>query len=207
MCDDRPGVSRRTFIHGVAAVGAAAAVGLPRGLTPRLPLRSPARAVTAGGASAYSMAMHIHSSFSEQNGSMDGHLAQATANAVDVCWWTDHDYLMDAINFRDVTHFTSFSEKGAARQGGAWTWTVVKSGTNKDASGGGIVATPSSPNDPVANGALSLTAQSSTTSPAKTGTTPTATRPGGTTGTTSPASLSWSMFCWRPGGPVATSSC
>jgi hypothetical protein len=169
MCDDRPGVSRRTFIHGVAVVGAAAAVGLPRGLTPRLPLRSPARAVTAGGASAYSMAMHIHSSFSEQNGSMDGHLYQAVKNAVDVCWWTDHDYLMDAINFRDVTHFTSFSEKGAAGQGGAWTWTVVKSGPNTTASTGGIVSTPCSPKDPVSGGALHLVAQSSSTSPAKYG--------------------------------------
>ena len=117
MCDDHPGVSRRTFIHSAAVVGAAAAVGLPRGLTPRLPLRSPARAVTADGTSAYSMAMHIHSSFSEQNGSMDGHLSQATKNAVDVLWWTDHDHRMDAINYRDVTHFTSFSEKGASRAG------------------------------------------------------------------------------------------
>ena len=72
MCDDHPGISRRKFIHGAAVVGAAAAVGLPRGLTPRLPLRSPARAVAADGTSAYSMAMHIHSSFSEQNGSMAG---------------------------------------------------------------------------------------------------------------------------------------
>jgi hypothetical protein len=115
------------------------------------------------------MAMHIHSSFSEQNGSMDGHLAQATANAVDVCWWTDHDYLMDAINFRDVTHFTSFSETGAAGQGGAWTWTVVKSGPNTTASTGGIVSTPSSPKDPVSGGALHLVAQSSSTSLAKYG--------------------------------------
>ena len=112
------------------------------------------------------MAMHIHSSFSEQNGSMDGHLYQAVKNAVDVCWWTDHDYLMDANNFRDVTHFTSFSEKGAAGQGGAWNWTIVKSGPNTTASTGGIVTTPSSPNDPVSGGALHLVAQSSSTSPA-----------------------------------------
>ena len=124
MCDDHPGISRRKFIHGAAVVGAAAAVGLPRGLTPRLPLRSPARAVTADGTSAYSMAMHIHSSFSEQNGSMQGHLYQATKNAVDVLWWTDHDHRMDAINYRDATHFTSFSERErpgrAARGIGRW---------------------------------------------------------------------------------------
>jgi hypothetical protein len=170
MCDDHAPVSRREFLYGAAALGAAAAaMRLPSGFTPRLPLRSPARAVTAGGTSAYSMAMHIHSSFSEQNGSMDGHLYQAVQNAVDVCWWTDHDYLMDAINFQDVTHFTSFSEKGAAGQGGAWTWTVVKSGPNTTASTGGIVSTPCSPKDPVSGGALHLVAQSSSTSPAKYG--------------------------------------
>ena len=166
MCDDHAGLSRRTFLHGTAVLGAAAVVGVPRGLAPRLPLRSPGRAVDAAGANAYSMAMHIHSSFSEQNGSMDGHLYQAVKNAVDVCWWTDHDYLMDANNFRDVTHFTSFSEKGAAGQGGAWNWTIVKSGPNTTASTGGIVTTPSSPNDPVSGGALHLVAESSSTSPA-----------------------------------------
>jgi hypothetical protein len=169
MCDDHAPVSRRQFLYGAAALGAAAAMRLPSDFAPRLPLNSPERAAGFGGTNAYSMAMHIHSSFSEQNGSMDGHLAQATANAVDVCWWTDHDYLMDAINFRDVTHFTSFSETGAAGQGGAWTWTVVKSGPNTTASTGGIVSTPSSPKDPVSGGALHLVAQSSSTSPAKYG--------------------------------------
>jgi hypothetical protein len=169
MCDDHAPVSRRQFLYGAAALGAAAAMRLPSDFAPRLPLNSPERAAGFGGTNAYSMAMHIHSSFSEQNGSMDGHLAQATANAVDVCWWTDHDYLMDAINFRDVTHFTSFSETGAAGQGGAWTWTVVKSGPNTTASTGGIVSTPSSPKDPVSGGALHLVAQSSSISPAKYG--------------------------------------
>jgi hypothetical protein len=169
MCDDHPGMSRRTFIHGGAVLGAAAAAGLPRGLPLRLPLHSPARAVAANGTSAYSMAMHIHSSFSEQNGSMDGHLYQAAKNAVDVLWWTDHDHRMDGVNYRNVTHFTSFSEKGATGQGGAWSWTVAKSGPNTTASTGGIVSTPCSPHDPVSGGALHLVAQSSSTSPAKYG--------------------------------------
>jgi hypothetical protein len=170
MCDDRSGPSRRTFIQGAAVLSAAAAVGVPRtAVRERLPLYSPARAVTAGGTSAYSMAMHIHSSFSEQNGSMDGQLFQADTNSVDVLWWTDHDHRMDGINYRDVVHFTSFSEKGAAGQGGAWNWTVAESGPNTTASGGAIVSTPCSPNDPVNGGALSLTAQSSSTAPAKFG--------------------------------------
>jgi hypothetical protein len=166
VCDDNT-MPRREFLHGAAILGAAAAVGYPRPAIPaRLPLNSPLRAVGFDGSSAYSMAMHIHSSFSEQNGSMDGHLSQATANAVDVCWWTDHDHIMEAVSYRKVTHFTSFSETGAPGQGGAWNWTVAKSGPNTAASGGGIVTTPSSPNDPVSGGALSLTAQSSSTSPA-----------------------------------------
>lgn len=169
MCDDHSGISRRAFIHGGAAVGAAAAIGLPHDLPVKLPLRSPARAVAANGTSAYSMAMHIHSSFSEQNGSMDGHLFQAAKNAVDVLWWTDHDHRMDGVGYRNVTHFTSFSEKGAAGQGGAWNWIVVTSGPNTSASTGGIVSTPCSPNDPVAGGALHLVARSSSTSPAKYG--------------------------------------
>ena len=69
--DGRPmtggvGISRRQFMEGTA--GLATAVALLRQV-PRLPLGSPAREVTAVGQSAYSMAMHIHSSFSEQDGS------------------------------------------------------------------------------------------------------------------------------------------
>src|SRR4051794_36293086 len=100
MCDDHAKVSRREFLYGAAALGALAAMRRSGGLAPRLPLSSSERAAGSGGTNAYSMAMHIHSSFSEQNGSMDGHLAQATANAVDVCWWTDHDARMDGIGYR-----------------------------------------------------------------------------------------------------------
>jgi len=169
MCDDHSGPSRRAFLHRAAILGAAATVGVPRLPVHRLPLHSPARAVTADGTNAYSMAMHIHSSFSEQNGSMDGHLLQAAHNSVDVLWWTDHDYRMEGTGYRDVTHFTSFSENGGPGQGGAWNWVKTESGPNTSASAGGIVATPCSPHDPVSGGALSLTAQSSSSAPAKFG--------------------------------------
>jgi hypothetical protein len=159
-------MSRRGFLQ-VSAGSAAAVALLPR--SARLPLHSPARAVTAGGASAYSMAMHIHSSFSEFNGSMDTHLAQAALNAVDVVWWTDHDWRMEGVNYRDVTHFTSFRELGAGGQGGKWSWSKHESGPNTGASTGGIVSTPCSPNDPVSGGALHVTAQSRSPSPAKFG--------------------------------------
>jgi hypothetical protein len=159
-------MSRRDFLQ--ASAGSAAAVAfLPR--FARLPLSSPARAITADGTSAYSMAMHIHSSFSEFNGSMDTHLAQAALNAVDVVWWTDHDWRMEGVNYRDVTHFTSFRETGASGQGGKWSWSKRESGPNSNASTGGIVSTPCSPNDPVSGGALHVAAQSRSTKPAKFG--------------------------------------
>jgi hypothetical protein len=92
------GVSRRRFVHGTAAATAAA------GLSPRLPLWSAARAAAADGTFAYSMAMHVHSCFSEQSGPMDNQLFQAAVNSVDVLWWTDHDYVMNQTGWRDVVH-------------------------------------------------------------------------------------------------------
>jgi hypothetical protein len=149
-----------------ASAGAAAAAALLRQF-PRLPLHSPARPVSAGGLSAYSMAMHVHSSFSEQDGSMDSQLFQAAKNSVDVLWWTDHDTRMDGIGYRQVVHFTSLTqESGAPGQGRPWDWTKVTSGPLGSQSGGGIVQNPSSPSDPVAGGSMQLVAKSTTGAPA-----------------------------------------
>jgi hypothetical protein len=113
-------------MYGTAAVAAAAA---PLRKVPRLPLRSAAREVAADGTSAYSMAMHVHSSFSEQSGSMDSQLFQAARNSVDVLWWTDHDARMDGIGYRQTVHFTSLTtEQGGSGQGGPWIWTKTVSG-------------------------------------------------------------------------------
>ncbi len=177
LCDDQngssspaaagPGPSRRSFLH---ATGAAAAAAAMLEWIPRLPLRSPARAVTADGTSAYSMAMHVHSSFSEQSGSMDSQLFQAARNSVDVLWWTDHDARMDGIGYRDTVHFTSLTaERGGPGQGGPWIWTKAESGPVARGSGGGIVTNPSSPNDPVAGGSMHLAAKSSSSATAKFG--------------------------------------
>jgi hypothetical protein len=162
-----PGLSRRSFVHATAAAAAGAAFFRE---IPRLPLRSPDRAVTADGRSAYSMAMHIHSSFSEQSGSMDSQLFQAATNAVDVLWWTDHDERMDGIDYRRAVHFTSLTaEQGGPGQGGAWVWATAESGPLAPGSGGGIVEYPCSPSDPVAGGSLHLTAKSTGTVTAKYG--------------------------------------
>src|SRR6266851_3615402 len=132
MCGDeaasgRPaagaGLSRRQFVHGAAAAAAAA------GFFPRLPLRSAARAAAEDGTFAYSMAMHVHSCFSEQSGSMDSQLFQAAVNSVDVLWWTDHDYVMNQTGWREVVHFTSLTaENGGPGQGGPWLWEKAESG-------------------------------------------------------------------------------
>ena len=116
------------------------------------------------------MAMHVHSSFSEQSGSMDSQLFQASTNSVDVLWWTDHDARMDGIGYRDTVHFTSLTkESGGAGQGGPWIWTKTTSGPLTSQSSGGIVQSPSSPNDPVAGGSMQLSAKSSSSRTAKFG--------------------------------------
>jgi hypothetical protein len=171
MCEDHAGngqtasgdagMSRRHFLHGTAALAAGGAL-LRQGSPPprRLPLRSPARPVAADSKSAYSMAMHIHSSFSEQQGSMDAQLYQATANSVDVLWWTEHDFRMDGTGYRDTVHFTSLTkEQGGPGQGSAWDWQVQRSGPLSSRSGGGIVSAPVTPNDPEPHGSLRLAAQ------------------------------------------------
>lgn len=184
MCDDRThsvpheegrsasGPTRRRLLKGAAAGVVGLAVGgvAVAELLPRQSLSSPARPFGPDGSRAYSMAMHVHSSFSEQNGSMDSQLFQASENSVDVLWWTDHDARMDGLGYRQVVHFTSLTdEKGAPGQGGTWTWKKVESGPLTSSSGGGIVENPCSPNDPVKGGSLHLTAQSSTTATAKYG--------------------------------------
>jgi hypothetical protein len=151
------------------AVLAAGGVTLAE-LLPRQALRSPTRPVASDGNSAYSMAMHVHSSFSEQSGSMDSQLFQATKNSVDVLWWTDHDERMDGLAYRRTVHFTSLTaESGGAAEGGPWIWTKVVSGPVTSASDGGIVEHPCSPEDPVVGGSLHLTAKSSSTATAKYG--------------------------------------
>jgi hypothetical protein len=163
------GATRRRFLKG-AAVGAAglAAGGIALAeLLPRRALWSPARPVGPDGSRAYSMAMHIHSSFSEQSGSMQSQLFQAAKNSVDVLWWTDHDSRMDGLGYRRVVHFTSLSdEKGGPGQGAAWKWVKTENGPLTGKSGGGIVEFPCSPNDPVVGGSMHLAAESSTTAAA-----------------------------------------
>ncbi|SDD14342.1 hypothetical protein SAMN04489747_0283 [Auraticoccus monumenti] len=71
------------------------------------------------------MAMHVHSSFSEGGSwaaggggaSMMAQLDQATRNGVDVVWWTDHDWRMNAYGYFQEIGFDGTPE------GGKLTWT------------------------------------------------------------------------------------
>ncbi|HEX5016294.1 MAG TPA: hypothetical protein VFX15_01770 [Actinomycetes bacterium] len=161
MCVDAPhdhdhehGISRRRFM----ALGAGAAAGtlIPATLSP-----PEAEAVAAlDAARPFSMAMHIHSSFSEGWASMSQHLDQATKNGVKVIWWTDHDFRMSGNRFKNEVHFTSLTNETG--QGGRWEWKQRTTGPLTAGSSGQIVQTPASPNDPVAQGSLSITATSQT---------------------------------------------
>lgn len=157
---ERPGLTRRRF--GQVAGGLAAA-----SLLPRMRWQQPARAAAApafaaDGTSPVSMAMHIHSSFSEFEGSMEAHVAEAARNAVDVVWWTDHDWRMSGYAFRNVVHFTSLTAE--AGDGKPWVWKQERTKTLTTASVGGIVDSPASPLDTVPAGSLRVRAQSSSAS-------------------------------------------
>jgi hypothetical protein len=151
-------LSRRSLLAGAAGAAGVAVAGLlpAQWLTPRT-----AEAAAAAGVQPLSMAMHIHSSFSEQTASMESHLFQAAKNAVDVIWWTDHDFRMQGIAYKNVVHFTSLTNEQT--DGAPWQWERQNTGSLTAASGGSIVSSPASPNDPVAGSSLQVSAQSAGT--------------------------------------------
>ena len=148
-------LSRRKVLQALGVIGAGAAAGT---LVDASRWAIPAGAATIDGSKPFSMAMHVHSSFSEGTGSMSSHLDQAQKNGVKVVWWTDHDFRMSGLGYRKVVHFTSLTQEQG--DGAAWDWLKRTSGPIAASSDGRIVQTPASPKDTVAAGSLSLTAQS-----------------------------------------------
>ncbi|HVQ19356.1 MAG TPA: CehA/McbA family metallohydrolase [Actinomycetes bacterium] len=157
-------MSRRQLLRAAGALGATSAVGALAAGTDWI---GRAEAASFDGLSPFSMAMHIHSSFSEGSGSMDSHLDQAQRNGVKVIWWTDHDFRMSGWKYRKVVHFTSLTQESG--DGAPWEWINRTSGPLAAVSDGGIVQSPASPNDTVANGSLWVQAKSTSTSPATLG--------------------------------------
>lgn len=134
-------VSRREFLKGAAAVGVA-------GILPNLGQAAPVAATT----NPIAMAMHVHSSFSEGLASMHYQLAQAAANAVDVVWWTDHDWRMAAHGYRQIVHFSS---KNEFENGIPLRWRTSTSGTPSVAKAV-IKPAPASPLDTTPGSSLKL---------------------------------------------------
>jgi hypothetical protein len=176
MCDDHQhllqaasvdttshGLTRRGFLRSAGVVAGAGALLSQRSLVGT----AVADTVSTDGLTARSMAMHVHSSFSEGMASMDSQLYQASTNGVDVLWWTDHEWKMRARNFKREVHFTALT--GERSDGTpAWNWVLKTTGSLTTASTGGI-SSITSPGDTVSSGSLHVRAQSKSTSLAKYG--------------------------------------
>ena len=118
------------------------------------------------------MAMHIHTSASEQSGSVEAHLYEAALNAVDVCWFTDHDGRMDARDYRKTrcispaSHMSTRHRVRAARGRGRCRNPAHCSAAR---SGGGIVTSRAPRMTRSQGGALMFTPQSTGTAAASYG--------------------------------------
>jgi hypothetical protein len=159
---DDDGLTRRRLLQGI---GAMAGTGLLLG--PHQWTR-PAFAAppSADGLTARSMAMHVHSSFSEGGGSMESQLFEASRNSVDVVWWTDHDWKMRARGFKQRVHFTSLTDERT--DAAPWKWIEQRTGSLTSRSRGGLKGL-NSPNDPIESGSLLVSAKSTSTSLARLG--------------------------------------
>ena len=117
-------ISRRHVLKTTAAV---AALGAGRLALGPQPLALAAAATTDSvAARPVSMAMHIHASWSEGNGTMQGHLDQATRAGIDVLWWTEHDFRMAEHGYPNLVHMNGPAEQV---NGVAWSWAEQREGT------------------------------------------------------------------------------
>lgn len=112
-------LSRRSVLLGAAAAATAGTLGFHDAVRP-----TPVFAAgTRPDLKPVSMAMHLHSSFSEGIATYDAHLFQAREMGLDVCWWTDHDFRQMAAGYRKAVRFDSRVEKENNRD---WTWSVAQ---------------------------------------------------------------------------------
>jgi hypothetical protein len=88
-----PTLSRRTLLRAAAVGGLGVPLLSGCTATTRAPVPAPAT-------DPVSVAMHLHSSFSEGTASMAAHLDQARRLGVDVLFWTDHDFRVSAQGYR-----------------------------------------------------------------------------------------------------------
>lgn len=141
-----PDVTRRGLLGAGAGLGAMAVTGAESTATAQAAHRPPEHG------SRYrpvSMAMHTHACFSEGGSyatggggaSMMSQLDQATRSGVDVLWWTDHDWRMQAYGYYEGIAFDGTEEDGDL------TWTVQNAG-DPAAVSHTFVSDPHSPAEP-----------------------------------------------------------
>jgi hypothetical protein len=136
-------VSRRGLLGAGLSAGATAALG-----GPKVANAAPS-AARASGYDAVRMAMHIHSCFSEGGSDVSGgggasmmaQLEAARSSGVDVVWWTDHDWRMQAYGYYDGIAFDGTAEDGGLE------WIVQNEGTVTGATYA-FVSEPRSPYEP-----------------------------------------------------------
>ena len=136
-------VSRRGLLGAGLSAGATAAVGGPK-VTNAAPAAAHAREYRA-----IRMAMHVHSCFSEGGSGVGGgggasmmaQLEAARSAGVDVVWWTDHDWRMQAYGYYDGIAFDGTAE------GGGLEWIPQYEGTVTGATYA-FVSEPRSPDEP-----------------------------------------------------------
>lgn len=59
---------------------------------------------------AYSVQMHVHGCFSEGSGSIDSHTAESQRVGLDVLWWSEHDWRIEAHRHASRLSFDSLTE-------------------------------------------------------------------------------------------------
>lgn len=139
-----PPLTRRHALGLGAALVAGAATS---GIGAAVPIKASTGRVASGvvpTTDPVSMAMHIHACFSEGTASMDAHLDQAQQAGVDVIWWTEHDFRVQAHGYRQGVRFEGMVEP---ENGLDWAWTQSQAGQISSAAGS-FVDAPHSPDEP-----------------------------------------------------------
>lgn len=181
MCDDQPHahlpplarpLSRRHVLEGMVALTALAGCtpGKARSARPSGPaFTTPlgARSPSADRLEARIIAMHLHASASEGEGSVRSQLAQAATHGYDVAWFTEHDWRRRRLLFRPTYSFVP----GELVAGGRWELQrTPPEGALTAGSTGSQIDDPVSPADPAARKAsLRIRATSAGTDPAAVG--------------------------------------
>src|SRR5690349_24593409 len=91
------GLTRRGFLESMGL--ATGGMVLPSGLWSAQAQTEPLAASGFGSGRALRAAMHVHGSWSEQEGSWEAQLFQAASNGYDVLYLTDHDRRAMAMNY------------------------------------------------------------------------------------------------------------